>query len=401
MKNLKFLILVLLVLTLVPTTMLAACTSATTTASTLKIGAIVGLTGPGSDTYIRGANALGVAADWVNSKGGITVEGEKYLIDLDSQDCQMSMDGVVAAATKLILRDNVKFIIGSVAIPPFKEATSKLCQDNKVLKLDGDGVGTLPELSSKTPYTFATMMCRAGYDFMFRSLVEYYPQIKTVALICAEDPGAIADMDTLEKYANNYGLRVVAKEPFAMTTTDYYPLWTKVLDSNPDSLVTVAVLPSWMGSIMKQGRELGFKGPIGCFAFTEDLYVIRDIAGDFATDFITDTPDLRSPEMTSSIKEISQIIKNELDVELTMDHLISWEALWALTQAIENAQSLDPTQVKNSFEKTTGIDTPYGKGKMGGLQTYGINHVIVRPCALTRIMNGEIKHIKWFTPEVP
>jgi hypothetical protein len=38
---------------------------------------------------------------------------------------------------------------------------------------------------------------------------------------------------------------------------------------------------------------------------------------------------------------------------------------------------------------------------MGGLKTFGINHVVVRPLSLVRFMNGEPNFIKWYTPALP
>ena len=50
--------------------------------NTLKIGAIWGLSGPGSQIQIVMRDAAILATEWINSKGGITVGGEKYKIEL-------------------------------------------------------------------------------------------------------------------------------------------------------------------------------------------------------------------------------------------------------------------------------------------------------------------------------
>jgi ABC-type branched-subunit amino acid transport system substrate-binding protein len=133
-----------------------------------------------------------------------------------------------------------------------------------------------------------------------------------------------------------------------------------------------------------------------------DPYVVLGIAGkDFATDFMATSYALKDPEMTPMIKEVGKIIESKFGVDITYDHLSGFEAMWILTQAIEKAQSLDPTVVMNSLEKTTKIETPNGPGKMGGLKTFGINHALVRPFPVVRIMNGIVKHVSWFTPELP
>jgi ABC-type branched-subunit amino acid transport system substrate-binding protein len=175
---------------------------------------------------------------------------------------------------------------------------------------------------------------------------------------------------------------------------------TKLLAAKPDVLVQGAGFAAWIGGILKQGREMGFEGPMLCVAHPAgDVYVMRDVAGKYATDFININYALKSPEMTPMIKEIAEVVKEKFGVEVMLDHILGWEALWALTQAIENAQSIDPSVVKDSFEKMKSIQTPFGIGKMGGLKTFGLNHVVVRPVALARIMNGKVEHIRWVTPE--
>lgn len=49
--------------------------------NTLKIGAIWGLSGPGSQLQVVQRDAAIFAKDWINSKGGITVGGQKYRIE--------------------------------------------------------------------------------------------------------------------------------------------------------------------------------------------------------------------------------------------------------------------------------------------------------------------------------
>jgi branched-chain amino acid transport system substrate-binding protein len=367
----------------------------------VKIGALMGLTGPGSDAMGRVADGIKAAAGWVNEKGGLNIKGEKYLIKLIGEDYQMSADGTKAAATKLVFDHGVKFMIG-LPIPPFKAAASTVTEPNKVLRMDVTGQGGPDDINPKWPYTFVTSLDlelqATGLDHFLKA----YPGVKKVGLICPEDPGILFVMQNVKKLAAAHGLTVVAEETYPFGTSDFYPTLTKIFTAKPDALVSGAAFPPWLGGILKQGRELGFKGPMLVLSQGADPYVVLGIAGkDFATDFMATSYALKDPEMTPMIKEVGKIIKSKFGVDNTYDQLSSFEAMWILTQAIEKAQSLDPTVVKNSLEKTTKIDTPNGPGKMGGLKTFGINHALVRPFPVVRIMNGIVKHITWFTPELP
>jgi len=381
----------------------ATPTSATTSAGPakeIKVGVALGLSGAGSESLALTVDGIKAAADWINDQGGLTINGEKYIVKPVVEDIKMTPDGTTAAANKLVFEDKVSYIIGP-PIPPFKAALSAITEPNKVLRIDTSGPGSPGELGSDKPYTFATLVSAAIQGMVFDQLVATYPEAKTVALICPEDPGAIEMLVAATKEAEARGLKVVAEEYYPFGTDDFYPVLTKLLAAKPDVLYQGAGFAAWIGSILKQSRELGFEGPVIDAASPGDLYVIRDIAGQYATDFLDSNYDLSSAEMTPMIKEICDMISTNFKVDPKLEHILGWEALWALTQGIEKAQSLDSTAVAKALETMDTIETPFGTGKMEGTATYGTNHVLVRPAALATLMNGEAKHVGWGTPVLP
>ena len=70
-------------------------------AKVLKIGLIVSLTGPMAPGFKSMADAAKPAADVLNKRGGITVKGQKYMVEFVTEDDQSSPAGAVAAANKL------------------------------------------------------------------------------------------------------------------------------------------------------------------------------------------------------------------------------------------------------------------------------------------------------------
>jgi hypothetical protein len=69
---------------------------------------------------------------------------------------------------------------------------------------------------------------------------------------------------------------------------------------------------------------------------------------------------------------------------------------------IEEAQSLDSTVVRDTLAQMDNIETPFGTGEMAGLETFGLNHVLIRPIGIALLdSNGEIKHLKWVMPVLP
>ena len=367
----------------------------------LIIGGIFGLSGGGSEAMVRKYDGVKAAAAWINDKGGINIKGEKYRIKLIAEDSKGSVDGMVAAANKLIFDDKIKFMIGGVGIPPFRAAISKLLEDNKVLTMNLNGLGVNSELGPKMTYTFASVVGRASYEVGWEDFVKFYPKVKTVAIVVPEDPTTVEDAQNLSEAAKLQGLKIIAEEDYPFGTADFYPLWTKILAAKPDVVAASAGFAEWMGNIVKQGRELGFKGPFAFFTTVADCHVIAKMAGSSATDIWAIGYDWGSPKMPDGVKKVAQIIKQKVGQDLTSETAMGFEALWLLTQAIEHAQSLDPTVVKNAFEKMTKFETLTGPGKLGGAKTFGINHDVINPFPIIRIMDGKVEHIRFIEPRLP
>ncbi len=146
--------------------------------------------------------------------------------------------------------------------------------------------------------------------------------------------------------------------------------------------------------MLKIAREMGFKGPIfGCNY--DDGYQIMQIAGkEASTDFFIHSLIFDSPDMTPLIKMITKRAKKQSG-EAYVTTVWGFQAIYVLVQAIEKAQSLDPTVIKGSWEKMKAIDTVYGPGRMGGLKTYGINHTVCHPCPIQALQDGQVKWVKW------
>jgi hypothetical protein len=115
-----------------------------------------------------------------------------------------------------------------------------------------------------------------------------------------------------------------------------------------------------------------------------------------ATDIILPTADFTSPKMPPAAKAIAALIQKKLGHRCQLDNTTPIETLIPLLQAIEKAQSFDPDTVVKTWENMKEIDTIFGKGRMGGMDYFGINHVVIRPVPLSRIMSGKVETVGFF-----
>jgi branched-chain amino acid transport system substrate-binding protein len=288
-------------------------------------------------------------------------------------------------------------------VPDMTIAAASVTEPAKVLRSLAWGGGVPAVMNADTPYTFRPVLSGAEViPVIYNHLVQAYPHVKKIAILQPDEPGGQYFMGESMKGAEAHGLKIVAKEFHnPLEQQDFYPVLTKVLAAKPDALDVGGTPPIPSSLKLKQARELGFKGPI-CSLAPVELYTIRDIAGKiFAYDYFNPSLDMQSPDVPPTMRELEKRWNAKFKSKFMFESFQGWDALWCLVQALEAAQSLDPTEVKTVWESMKSIETCYGTGLMGGLKTYGVNHLVVRRQPISTFIKGEVKLINWYTPSFP
>ena len=380
--------------------MVAAVKSApAATAKTLKIGVIVSKVGFASASETLIWNGIQLFEEWINKKGGIKIKGEPYSIQFVAEDGQSSADGAVAAATKLVHDHQVKFVIGPV-MPFMVVASGTVTEPAKVLRVVLYNCFTPDEYGPNTPYTFIANDVTIDFttpDMQF--LKDKYPKAKNIGVLTPDDGAPKYIEPAFKKKAAEEKLNALPFVTWPLDTTDFTSFVVKALANKPDALFLINGWPIHMGAMLKAARELGFTGPV--FGCHEDPYDIAAVAGPAASDeFYVHNVQVDSPAMTPMIKEIMKLGQAKFGRQ-SPTYIWAWQAAYSLTQAIQKAQSLDPTVVKNTWEKMSSIDTAYGPGKMGGMKTYGINHNVSYATPVTSLKKGKVVWVEWRKVPLP
>jgi len=393
----KKLLLIPLMVLLVVVMVLGGCGGKEPEAKTLKIGIIYGLTGPGSQMQLAKRDTQLLHADYINDRGGVTINGEKYLIECIVEDNENSPAGSVTAATKLVHQDQVKFIIGCV-VPVQVDAVASVTEPNKVLFVAERTDIVHPD----RPYSFTP-----NYGFasplpgLYEAMLKLYPNVKKIGYIVEDEPGARIVGDLSQNIAKGHGLEILAPQIHPWEAPEYYPQWTKILSEKPDAVDQGLKMPDSTAACVRHGRELGFTGPI-IAAIPGDPHLILNMIGkESATDFIYAAFDVYGPEAPAGVQEVVKLWDSVYDEPFDADSPETWDTMGVLVQAIEKAQSLDPTAVAQAWETMDTFQSIKGAGRMGGAKVFGINHMGFSPCPVTRLQNGEIEFVMWFDPWVP
>ncbi len=377
-------------------------TTATTSAAppqTLKVGDLVSLTGWFAFVDVIMNGAAQIEADTINANGGITVNGQRYNIQLIGEDGKSAMDGVTSAAVKLITSDGVKFIIGPSAF--FSSASAPVCEQNKVLHVSIMNTGTPGEMNKDTPYAFLGANGGASHILcQIQALKKAYPNVKKVAVITPDD-GSVPYLIPFAKGAlASAGYEVVGQTiTFPNNTQDYSSIAIKLnAITDADAIFQVNAAPPDLANIVKQLRQLGNMKPYVCNVGSVDILPIinsNELATEVITKDIVPNGVGNPPEMDQLLNKM--IAKYGSGQSVTFpDHA---SALYTLCYVIQQAQSLDPAVVKAKWESMTSVPTLFGQAPLGGELTYGLkNHAVNTALPFAVLKNGKAQPLGWITP---
>jgi len=389
MRNRKVLLGFLVLLSVVPMLLVGACSSpGQTSTKTLKIGVITSMSGDLSAALKGLSDAVKPTQDMYNNKGGITVGGQKYTLELTAYDDQSTAAGAVTAANKLV-QDGVKFAVSPV-YPPALRAMIPVTNSAKILAFSATQVDP-STFSPQYKYAFA---CDATMYHMYAThayLVKTYPNVKKVAIVQPVDPGVDYVINMVKKDLPSRGLQIVAQESFTPDTQDFYPIVTKVLSTQPDAIELPGGIPPWTAGIINAARDQGFKGPIFATAIVGGLHDIAILLKPgYNTGFFEGAPDVESSKMPQDVQDLNKLIQQQQGHAMTFDNFQVIGGLSICLQGIKKADSLDPDKVLAALESMT-FDSPCGgKGKFAG-QDLGFLHLgIMDQVPIGTIENGNI-----------
>jgi branched-chain amino acid transport system substrate-binding protein len=387
---------ILAILLIVAVLAMAGCPKpAPATEKTLKIGALMSLTGWFVVNDLGGWQAIQTAAEMINDQGGVTVDGQKYNIEVVVEDCKSTMDGVTAAANKLVYDEGIKFIIGPSAF--FTSAATPVTESAKVITVPTWNCNTPGELDSSTQYVFAVDGNIPADIAATKFIRQTYPDAKKVALIVPDDgTGPFVEPIVRELLASE-GITIVGDtimypnemEDFSSVVAQINQLEDidviyQLVGVNPH---VAAIAKGLRGSGNHLPYVTGLPTPVIEIALISGMEAAEGVSSVCSSD--------DDPDNTALMNELFSREKAKYGEDY-IGRVAGANSLFILTQVIEAAQSLDPTVVKEKWESMDKVETMYGMGTVCGDKTFGINHhFVAHPQPITRIQGGKVIPAGW------
>lgn len=216
--------------------------SATALAETLTLGAAISLTGKYSTAGKHTQNGYNLAIDSINKAGGVKVGDTTYTLELKVYDDESTPARATELAERLILRDNVKFMLGPYS-SGLTKAIAPVTEKHKIPMVEGNGA--------------SRSLFNKGYKYLFAvlSTSEQYLQ-EAVNLLAQETKAAGGDVSKLKiavatendpfsqdiragilDDAKRHGMKVVIDDKLPREMSDMTSTLTKVKALKPDLLV--------------------------------------------------------------------------------------------------------------------------------------------------------------------
>ena len=373
-------------------------TSSVVAQETLKIGFVGVTSGPAAAWGISNQRSMEARAAWLNEIGGVKIGNTTYNIEIVSFDDQKDPKRAIAGMEKMA-QEGIHYVVGpnvddgAAAVRPVAEQ---------------EGIMYFPYAFPKALYTKPASNAILGMVANYQSGPAIYKYlkdekgVKTVAFVAANESDPLSQRDGGVEAAEALGLDVVSSNvTYQVDTTDFTPVITPVIRTNPDLLVLSGVAPANAPQLIRSARELGFEGLISTET-AQDAQVLKEGAGDLANGFISvggaSTPEIASDDMKEFVRRYTDMFGEYNDESNTKVYALEYilETLKANPAAITDV---------NEFQKT--MDTfeapnPFMKGdqklRYVGTSSFGQKRQVAVPLVVNVYQDGEFETL--FVAEV-
>lgn len=310
---------------------------------TVKIGGVAPLSGSVAVYGVECKNGIDLAIEEINAAGGIS--GKK--VEFVCEDDEGSPDKTVNAFKKLITKDGVKYVIGSLT-SGCTQAITTLAQASKVIQIAP--AATAPAITDAGNYIFRACFIDPFQGTVGGKFAAENLNAKRAAVLY--DGGNDYSVGLSENFQASFkanGGDIVALESYSTGDKDFNAQLTKIKNANPD----LVYLPDYYGTvalIAKQLRAQGINTPIVGADGWDGLSANAGeevLNGYYSNHYAADSTE---PVVQNFVKAFSAKY-NKLPNSFAV---LGYDSVYILKDAIERAGTFDVEKVRDALEKTDG-----------------------------------------------
>lgn len=351
---------------------------------TILFGAAVSLTGKTAKEGEYTRNGYQLYVDRINELGGIKVGGKSYRVALKYYDDESKSERTAQLIEKLVNEDKVNFLLGPYGSAPTATA-APIAERYKIPLVEANG--SAESIFSKGyRYTFAVLSPARRYlQGIIDAIRATDPSAKTVAILGENEPFSKEVAQGGADHAKEEGMQVVYHELYPSNTQDVSALLTSIKAKNPHILLGAGHLQDSL-LVIKQAKDLGLSPRAIGFSvgpsspeFRENLKADADYV--FGATQWTDALKYKGDDPWGTPQAFAAAVRARYPEYKVVAYQVaeSAAALVAYQKAIEKAQSLEPTAVRDALAALD-IMTFYGQIKF---DARGVN--VYKPMAVEQL----------------
>jgi len=357
-----------------------------TTGSTIILGAPLGLTGSLTKESNLTQQGYALWLDWINTRGGILVNGVKHPVVIKYYDDTSSANQSAVLMQKLITEDKANFLLG-----PYGSAATAtdaaIAEQNQIPMVEANGAAQ-SIFNQGYKYTFGVLSPANKYlEGVIDMAATLNPKPTTVAMLSADDNFSLEVANAINDYAPTKGMNVVLFKKYKNGATNLTAEVQAAKAANPDIVLNSGHLTEAI-AINKAAKEQKLNAKIFAYSVgpsTPDFITALGKDANFVYDGSQWTPQVKyTPAFYLSESDYVTAYKAKFPGIGDPDYHVaeSTAACLALQRAIENAGSLDPKKVRDALAALD-VTVFFGEIKF---DPRGIN--IYKPMVVEQIQNG-------------
>ncbi|MEN6473118.1 MAG: ABC transporter substrate-binding protein [Syntrophaceae bacterium] len=323
----------------------------TQAADTIKVGAILGMTGPASFLGAPEAKTLEMLADEINKKGGI----RGHEIELILKDTGASPEKAISFTKQLIEEDKVFAIIGP--------STSGESMKVKGIAEDGRTILISCAAAESIVNPVGRYVFKSPQNDRFAA-IKIFEQMKKMGItkigIVSSNTGfGKGGKDQLEKLAPEYGIQIVANEVYDKDATDLTAVVTKLKAAGIQAFVNWSIEPA-QAIVIKNARQIGLSVPIFQSHGFGNIQYVKAAGGAAEGVLFPAGRLLVADSLPKSNPQKAVLMKYKHDYEARYKEDVStfgghaYDAFMILVKAIETAGT-DKEKVRTAIENMKGF----------------------------------------------
>ncbi len=318
--------------------------------STVRIGMVLPVTGPGADAGRYALNGARLALAAVNKAGGVLGKP----MEIVTEDDQTTNPGAVLAFSKLASQPDIVAFIGSIrstqnhAMAPDIARTAKpVCFGGTDPALTQLGNPWLVRFRPNDSYS-ARVIAQFGIETLGK---------KKWAVIHSTDAFGTAGAKYLGEALGKAGATIALDQGYTNQSQDFTPVVLAIRQSGADVIGSYFTFENDLGIFARQARQLGVTIPwVGSPSITNDTALKLAGPGLYGTYGVADFAEDSSP----AAKAFGTLYRDTHHLEADNQSSWTFDAVNVLAKAINAAGKTDPGAIRDAILAVKGFDGAEG-----------------------------------------